>query len=444
MRAVKLAISFLFVLLTAIGWYRYAVNTAAGLSALSTALAGAERAAAGGLYEQAAECYRQAISLQPDAGLYKKLLETNTLLYGEDDSPRIYASYISDMRDAVRAYPKNPDFWSAIIEMQMGVERYNDAYDSVSEARSVGVRDERIEKRYRELIYMDRPGYRAYYSFNSGLNGYISASTDPENTKWIVIDEAGDNESAPFRYIGLINGDGMGVFQMDTDEFRLLDKALITRGIIGFHNITAAGAYDGAADYFPVKTGNGWTYMRPNGEAMQKTFEIAGSFTNGQAAVKADGQWGLADPAGEVWWLPNITDIKLGLTGNHIKGNVIIAREADKYGLYDKNFQRIGTFAADDMDIYLDGPIAYKDKGLWGFADHKGAIVVPPEYHMARSFSNGFAAVADASGLWGFINAEYDLAVGYKYGFAHYFTKDRTCLISLEQGKYQLLNFRFG
>ena len=445
MKVVKRVICIAVLLFTSLGWYQYLNSAKSVDDAVFAALAGADGSVEKRLYEQAIEYCREAIELQPDVGHYLKMCDIYKLFYESDKEPRVYASFIRDMRAAARAYPKNPVFWSAMVELHMGAERYKEAYSAVNEARSFGVRDALIEKRYLELKYMVKLDYKTYYDFRTCLNGYISVASDPAKTQWIVINNGGSGNSGQYPFIGMLNDDGMGAYQTDEKEFRLLDRRRVSRGIMGVHDITDAGFYDEKTNYMPVKTGGVWRYMRPDGVTAPESYEAAGGFVDGTAAVRSKGRWGLTDAGGDIEWLPDVEDIKFSLRGRHIEGNVIIAREAGKYGLYDKKFQRLNGFECDDIDVCVDGGlIAFADNGLWGFVNTKGVIAVEPRYHKAASFANGYAAVADSAGLWGFINSEYDLVIDHQYEYAHYFTKDGTCLVSDGDGKYRLLGFYFG
>lgn len=80
---------------------------------------------------------------------------------------------------------------------------------------------------------------------------------------------------------------------------------------------------------------------------------------------------------------------------------------------------------------------------IWGFVDSEGNVVKEPTYAGAKSYANGYAAVCNQDGLWGFVNKNFDLVIDYAYLDAHYVTADETCLISQEEGIVQILSFMF-
>ena len=177
---------------------------------------------------------------------------------------------------------------------------------------------------------------------------------------------------------------------------------------------------------------------------MPGEYEKAGSFYDGKAVAYTGEKWVQIDAKGNQTNLEQFSNIKLDLYGCHIQNGVIIAKENQKYSLYDENYNKIENFEADDIDICVDKTyMAYKSDGKWGFVDLKGKTVVEPKYNEAKSFSNGYAAVCNENGLWGFINDEYNVVIDYAYIDAFYFNKNDTCLVSTTENTVQLLHFMF-
>lgn len=59
--------------------------------------------------------------------------------------------------------------------------------------------------------------------------------------------------------------------------------------------------------------------------------------------------------------------------------------------------------------------------GKWGYIDETGALVIEPEFQMARAFSEGQALVEDAFGNWRYIDRDGEEALEGTYGFAEPF-----------------------
>lgn len=56
------------------------------------------------------------------------------------------------------------------------------------------------------------------------------------------------------------------------------------------------------------------------------------------------------------------------------------------------------------------------NEGLFGFKDDNGVIVIPPAFHKAESFENGFAVVKNEV-LWGVIDAKGKTIIPFNYDF---------------------------
>ncbi len=398
----------------------------------------AEESLAEGLYEQAIELYKNTLEYKNSVQTYLTIEDIYEQYYAEEHTAFVRECYIADMAQAAAEYPEREEFWLAQIELHQEAENDSKAYDVAKKAKNSGVDGEKLDTLYQQLLYEVELDYKLYTEMKTCLNGYITVN---DGNQWTVLDESGEACSSKYQFIGLINDDGMGIYTNDIDT-RLLDDHEVTRARLGM-GIEDAGYYTESSGYVPVKIEGKWKYMNTSGEFLPGEFEEAGCFYNNKAAVKQEDGWYLIDHEGNAV-SEKYTDIKLDLQGNYVQGEVILAKEKDKYHIYDAEFQQIGDFACDDMDICLDnGLIAFKQGEKWGYVDTEGNIVVEPQYEEAKSFSNHMAAVRDENGLWGFINRNYDLVIACEYEDVSYFNQSESCMVSVTDGVWQLMSFRF-
>jgi len=366
-------------------------------------------------------------------------MEAYELLYAEEPSAYVRSCYIEDMALASSAYPKQAKYWKKQIALHMEAQNYTGAYRAATDAINHKAKDEELQKVYEELLYMVQTEYQLYDDFKTCLNGYISVF---DGNLWKVIDDRGTDVTTTYRFAGLINDEGKGIYMNEIDA-RLLDKDQITRARFDLE-IEDAGYYSESLDCVPVKVDGSWRYLKGDGSFLPGEYEEAGSFYNNTAAVKEKGSWYLIDETGERCSSKEYEDIKLDLYGCHIQGDVILAKEEDEYHLYDTDFVKIGDFACEEIDICIEnGLIAFMQNGLWGYVNTRGEIVIEPQYAGAKSFSNHMAAVCNQEGKWGFLNREYKTVIDYMYLDAHYFTKQETCMVSTTEGGYQMQKYMF-
>ncbi len=76
-----------------------------------------------------------------------------------------------------------------------------------------------------------------------------------------------------------------------------------------------------------------------------------------------------------------------------------------KYGFADKIGKVVIPCQWKDTRTFSEGLAAVRDaSGKWGFIDKTGKVVIPCQWENACSFSEGLARVQDASGKWGYID----------------------------------------
>ena len=455
MKASRVVVVLLLLVFLSVSWLGYIKKTVKQRNIITDYITKAEESVDAGLYQQGIEFYHKADNAKSRKEYHTRIKEIYDLFYEEESSNGVRTMYINDMLLAVEKFPKDPYFWDMAIRMQLEGEDYRDAYNTTIKARNRGAKSEDINEYYYQLRYMERADYKIYNKVLTTLNGYNSVST---GSMWTVIDDKGEEITKSYPYIGLINDNGYGIYE-DEGEMRLLDKKRIPRARYNGLNIAFAGYYSEPSDYTPIMVGERdfdnfdeiinskkgeWIYIDKHGNRLPETYEFAGSFINGKAAVIKNGKWEIIDTEGKTTEAPDFSDIKLDLKGSFIQGNVIIAKESSKYRLYNEKFKPIGDFECDDIDICINnGLIAFKSGGKWGFVDVKGKVAIEPQYFGARSFSGKYAAVCNEDGLWGFINKNQRLVVDYKYLWVHYFNSNETCFISKSENTYQLMRFLF-
>lgn len=391
-----------------------------------------------GLYEQAIENYKLFLSYKKEEDVYRDIMEAYESFYKEDHSAYVRRCYINDMAQAASAFPEKADYWKKQIALYLEEENYAKAYSVAKSAVNSHVKDEELEQLYGNLLYKVQTDFKLYTEFKTCLNGYISVC---DGNLWKVIDNQGKDITGTYHFIGMINDDGKGIYVNDIDTW-LLDEKEIARARFDVE-VEEAGYYSDSSDYVPVKVNQKWRYLKSDGTFLPGEYEQAGSFYQSEAAVEKDNIWYLINEKGEQV-SRNYEEIKLDLYGCHIQGDVILAKENGKYHLYDRDFKQIGDFACDDIDICIENNlIAFQQDGLWGYVNTKGEIIVEPKYFAAKSFANGMAAVCNEENLWGFINRDYRNVIDYIYLDADYYTSDETCMVSTQEGKYQIQKYVF-
>ena len=430
----------LVVAFLAVSWFSVLSSAIDTIRVVSNFVSKAEESVELGLYEQGIEYYNDAINERNSKKYYIRIKEIYDVFYGEEKTKSVRNSYINDMLVAAEKYPKENLFWNTAIKLQLEAQDYRDAYSTVKKAENFGASGKEFESYLKKITYMEKVDYSVYSELYTALNGYNVVS---KGSNWFVIDNFGEKISDQYSYIGPINEAGYGVYYTG-NEYRLLDEDEIVRCRYGNMDISRIGFYSNESQIYPALIGEKWSYINNEGKKVAGEYDIAGSFKEHSAVACKDGKWELITDDGKTTSLEKFSDIKLDLYGSYLQGDVIIAKENNKYHLYDKDFNKQSDFECDDIDICIDnGLIAFKSGGKWGFVNTKGKIIVEPKYKGAKSFSNGYAAICENNGLWGFINDKEEQVIAAKYMNAFYFNDDKTCFISKDNETYQLLRFMF-
>ncbi|MBE7038166.1 MAG: WG repeat-containing protein [Ruminococcaceae bacterium] len=438
MKKLNVFLPVILIVLLLISWYSFLSGTFKTTIEYNSYIKEAKASIKDGLYEQAIEFYKDALSVKKSVGIYRDIKSTYDTLYKEEHIPFIRNAYISDMALAATDFPNQDEFWNTQIKLYIEANNYTKAYETAVQAKNMNVSGKEFDKLYKELLYMTKIDYKLYSKFYTALNGYITVY---DGNEWLVLGDDGKELIGPYKLIGLLNDDGKGLYINNIDT-RILDKNEIARARFKL-DVEEAGCYSESSDLIPVKIKDKWKYVNSKGKLLKGEYDVAGSFYNKKAVAKKDNKWYLIDEKGNETKL-DFQDIKLDLYGSYIQSGIILAKKGGNYHIYDADFKQIGDFSASNVDICISSNlIAFEKGGKWGFANKEGKVEIEPAYDGAKSFANGYAAVKNDGGLWGFINSNNELVIDYKYFDAFYFTSSETCMISEADGCYQLLQFKF-
>lgn len=439
MKMTNLLITVVVVALLGFAWFSVITGTLSQSAGYASCIRSAETNVEARLYEQAIKQYKEALTYGAKEEIYLEIMGVYELLYAEEHTAAIRSKYIEDMAAAAQAYPENPQFWTIQAKLYMEANDLNNTYDLLEEARNRGVANDEINQMYFSLSHMARTDFQMYYQVKTTLDG---RNVVFDGNSWKIVNNEGKELTGKYKYISMINSNGTGLYTNSVDT-RLMDRTLVPRARFDIE-VEEAGVYNGSVDLIAVKMNGVWKYMNSAGEFLPGEFEVAGSFSGTQAVACTGGKWVLLNEKGEQTDLSRFEDIKLDLRMCHLQGDVILAKENGKYHIYNTNFEQVGSFEADNIDICINnGSIAFEQNGLWGYANIEGKVLLEPQFAGAKSFANGYGAVCNEEGLWGFLNSQAQLVIDFTYVDAHYFNSSRTCWVSTEEGTFQLLQFVF-
>ncbi len=438
MKIMQIILSVFLVGAVSLSWFQFTGSIASEQINYRKCLKCAEESYEKGLYEEAIEYYKNALSHKDNAKIYDKINEACEKFYEEENTQYVRNFYIDNILEVIDAVPEEPSYWIKAINLYKEKNDYASAYNVVKKAKKNGIENDEINSIYLELKYMTKIDSHSYDEYKTALNGYVSVY---DSNGWQVTNNLGNIISRDYyNFIGLINDDGTGMY-INSIDMRIIDRYNVTRARFKF-NASEAGIYSSETDYTPVLVDNEWRYVNSDGQFLSGKYQTAGCFKNGKAAVKRDNNWYLIDDKGKKV-SDDYEEIKLDLHGSYLQGDVILAKSGGSYSIYDSSFKKVSDFSCEDFDVCLNNNlIAYKKDGKWGFVDTKGKVVIEPTYQKAKSFSNGMAAVC-SNNKWGFINDSNQLVIDYQFADASYFNSDNYCIISQGEGKYQFMYLLF-
>ena len=440
MKLTNIIVIVVLVVLCAFGWLSYASNSASQVAEYDAYLSQAKNCMERGLYQRAIENYLSALDGKADEDIYLNIADAYSRRFKEAPADT-FDDYLAFMKTALNAFPGNRTLVEHLVSLctneELGTEDYKTLYTYLKVAIANGCNDEEMLDLYAHARYAYSLRSGAYRSIIDSGNGRYSVLTE---YGWnIYVLSEGYQLTSYWNYAGPSSSDGITVItgsmeNEDPDsvdgiavveESRIFDaSSSMVLGI--FQNpVTTAGIF--AEGLIPAQVNGKYGYYDDYADHKFGSFDYAGTFQDGLAAVETEGKWVLVDTAGMVA-RDGFEQIVIDLSGLYLVNDTIMVKESGSYVVYNSKWERKAVLSCDEVDILSsDGIIAFCTGGKWGFADMTGNVVITPEYTNARSFSNGLAAVQNSDGLWGYIDRENRLIIDYIFTDAGYMSSAGVC-----------------
>jgi len=198
-------------------------------------------------------------------------------------------------------------------------------------------------------------------------------------------------------------------------------------------------------DVFPAEGKDGNYYLVDrNNQILSEPYEYVSAVNSGTAIAKSGGQWIRIDSSGAPIAGQAYADVILDDREFFNRNERYFAKEGDLFALYNLEGEIVGGERFEDARLFTDkGFAAVRKDGQWGFINTDGAMVIPPAYDSARSFSNGLAAVKIGD-KWGFIDSAGNLVIEAAFDDAKDFSSRGSCFVKTEAIWRLLLLYRLN
>ncbi len=103
------------------------------------------------------------------------------------------------------------------------------------------------------------------------------------------------------------------------------------------------------------------------------------------------------------------------LQGTFYKTKLAVAKKGGKYGMVDKTGKVVIPFEYDMLFSESEGFMAAQKNGLWGFIDEKNTWVIQPQFKFGGFFENGFAVLMKDYDKQGAINKAGKVTIPFVY-----------------------------
>lgn len=420
----KFLIAVALIGLLALSWYMMFNDAAKLEKEYESYLTVARDKTAKELYADALDSYHAALTMYDSIELREEMADVYKLKSKKDD-------YLEFCDQTTAIYAQDERAYIRLAEYYIDTKDYTLCFQLLNKADKKGVNSQKL-KEIRESIQ---------YVFEYKSIGFESVSIFSNDLCAVKKPDAGwgyanlfGSIKIGFNYTDAADYTGQYIaVQLKSGEYVLIDstgrekskdpeKKKIEDCLFLFE------------DKMSVKYNGKYHYCDFEFKPLFGEYDYAGTFSGGFAAVMNDGKWFVINSDGQQIG-DTFEEIKVDEKGVAFRNGVAFAKNDGKYFLIDTSGKTVGDGNWVDVDCFNSNQHAAVSNGeKWGFIDATGKIVMDYTYDKARSFSNGFAAVA-VEDKWGYIIIDdYSLKIEHQFTDAMDFSRSGTAFVKQTDG----------
>lgn len=422
--SMKLLIVVALIGLLAVSWYTM-FNDAAKLQSeydgyISVARDKKEKE----LYDDAIDSYNSALNMHDSIELREEIAD----LYKNTNK---IDQYLEFCEQTTSKYPQDERAYVRLAEYYSGAKDYNLCFKLLNKADKKGVSSNRLKEIRTSIQYVFEYKYMGFETVSIFSNDLCAVKRPNGNWGYVNLTggtHLGFNYTDAADYTGeylavqLVSGEYVLVDSTGREKSKDTEKKIIEDCLFLFE------------DKMSVKYDGKYHYCNSEFKKLFGDYDYAGTFSGGFAAVMNEGKWFVINAEGKQV-SDNFEEIKVDEKGVAFRNGVAFAKTNGKYILIDTSGKKVGDGSWADVDCFnSDQPAAVSNGDRWGFIDATGKLVVDYTYGKARSFSNGFAAVA-VQDKWGYIIIDdYSLKIEHQFVDAMDFSRSGTAFVKQTDG----------
>ena len=419
--SVRFLMAILIVLVFVASWYTMYSDYQKAEAEYNSALKLAREKRDAGLVEVAEECYKATLALRDTVELRDEIAQFY-LEYADQNT------YLGFCEELISLYPTEAVGYERLLKLYHKNGEYASCFSIINSANKRKIDSKTISNIAAEIAYK----YRVITTNVANVQFFSSGACAVQKADgmWGFVDSLG-NMVLGFAYEELrpFTNSGLAAVKKKDSDFCLVDASGVRRAVdTQKRNIEDCTSV--LTGMIAVKYNGKWHYCDADLKELFGSYDYAGGFNCGVAAVVENGEWRIINTSGKVVGNEKYEEIVVDDKGIAFRNNQAFAKKNGKYILINTEGKQIGNSSWEAVDAFSSNqPAAVKNGGKWGYLDASGKIVVDYQYEDAKSFCNGFAAVK-VSSSWGYIVLEdYSLKIDAEFSEAKDFSTSGTAFV---------------
>ena len=385
------------------------------------------------LYEKAIQTYEEAVAISPEQEAYLSI--GNLYCVMEE-----YTAAENTGEEILSLFPYSPDSYAFMARVYVTEEKYSQLNDLYKQMLSAKVTSDEVKTMLSDVYNEWHYGFTTATEVGAFSGELCAYKTDKgwgyiSTTDSVVVRPKYSSASPFSTSTAAVCEDGTW-FILNLEGIKQLNLSSVIEGCedVGMANY----------DLLPICVNGQYGYYTDTDyQLVFGSYDWAGTFSSGVAAVRNGSDWYLVNTEGKTI-TEAFSSILTDDRGMACRSERCFAETKNGYILLDNTGTRVGTETYEDACPFTaDKVAAVCIGGLWGFIDENGNTLIEPSFKNARSFSNGYAAVEYDDDLWGYIDLTGQLVIQDDFTDARDFNSNGSAFVKSYDAWREIILYRY-
>ncbi|MEE1319316.1 MAG: hypothetical protein UHD05_07370, partial [Ruminococcus sp.] len=268
MKLIRIVFAVFIVLLISMAWFTSISSVSDTAKKYNEYIVIGDEAMEKSHYQEAYIAYEEALKINKNTDAQNKIITAYQERYNETEAYSDYDNLITAYDSAYAAFPDNTMYYETAMSLKLADNQYDNALSTYNKAKELGISSDEMTKMYAEIKYSYKIKNKGYEECRESVNGYFIKNI-AGNWGWDS-DDLKSTTSNKYQLIGFVGDDGIAYYKNLDGKEEFVDTVGVVRGKLDL-DVEKAGVY--SEGQTAVKVDGEYIYIDLDGKKLSGSYK---------------------------------------------------------------------------------------------------------------------------------------------------------------------------